>query len=136
MVGIEVQIMRTSFKFTFFTTAEGVEKIFKTMFELLELWQLNKLLRDSLMNDRIIYLKVSILSEFLIFQSNIFDSIIVEGKKVFLKKSCFTFIAGTLLHCLALYEILCIGIIEKRYFGDCDFSILYNQQSFLYQRRC
>ena len=46
------------------------------------------------MNDRILFLKVSILSEFLISQSNLFHAIIVEGKKVFLKESCFTFIAG------------------------------------------
>ena len=64
------------------------------------------------MNDRILFLKVSILSEFLISQSNFFHSIIVEGKKVFLKKSCFTFIAGILLNCLALYDILHMGIIE------------------------
>ena len=63
-------------------------------------------------NDRILFLKVTILSEFLISQSNLFQSIIVEGKKVFLKESCFTFIAGILLHCLVLYDILCMGIIE------------------------
>ena len=50
-----------------------------------------------------------ILSEFLIIQSNLFHSIIVEGKKSVLENS---FIAGILLHCLALYDILCIGIIE------------------------
>ena len=64
------------------------------------------------MNDRILFSKVSILSEFLIFQSNLFHSIIVEGKKVFLKMSCFTFIAGILLHCLVLFDTLYMGIIE------------------------
>ena len=64
------------------------------------------------MNDRIIFLKVTIHSQLLIPQSNLFHSIIVGGEKVFLKKSCFTFIAGTLLHCLVLYDILCMGIIE------------------------
>ena len=49
--------------------------------------------------------------------------------------SCFTFIAGILLDCLVLYDLLCMEIIEYRYFGDCDFSILQKQQSFLYQRR-
>ena len=67
---------------------------------------------DGLMNDRILFLKVSILLEFLISQSNFFHSIIVEGKKVFLKKSCFTFIVGILLNCLALYDILYMRIIE------------------------
>ena len=60
------------------------------------------------MNDRILFLNVSILSEFLIFQANSFHSIIVQGKKVFLKKSCFTFIAGILLRCLVLYNLLCM----------------------------
>ena len=75
--------------------------------------------RDGLMNDRILFhrilLKVLIFSEFLIFQSNLFHSIIVEGKKVFLKKSCFTFIAGVLLllHCLVLYDTLCMGIVLR-----------------------
>ena len=46
------------------------------------------------MNDRILFLKVSTLLEILILQSDLFHSIIVEGKNVFLKKSCFTFIAG------------------------------------------
>ena len=68
------------------------------------------LLGNGVMNDRILFLKVSILSEFLIFQSNLFHSVIVEGKNIFLNKSCFTFIAGILLHCLVLYDILCLGI--------------------------
>ena len=37
---------------------------------------------------------------------------------VFLKKLCFTFIAGILLHCLVLYDILRAGIIKQRYFGE------------------
>ena len=47
------------------------------------------------MNDIILFLKVSILSEFLIFQSNLFHSIIVEGK----------IMAGILLDCLVLYDM-------------------------------
>ena len=74
------------------------------------LWQLNVLLADDLMNDRIHFLKVIILSEFLISQSSLFHSITVEGKKVFLKS--FTLIGGILLHCFVLYDILCMGIIE------------------------
>ena len=64
------------------------------------------------MNDRILFLKVTILLEFLISQSNLFHFILVERKKVLLKKLCLTFIAGILLHCLVLYDILCMGIIE------------------------
>ena len=55
------------------------------------------------------FFRVLILSEILIFKSNLFHSTIVEGKKVFLKKSGFTFIEGILLHCLVLYDILCMG---------------------------
>ena len=66
------------------------------------------LLAHGLMNEKILFLKVTILSEFLISQSNLFHSIIVEGKNVCLKKSCFTFIAGVLLHCFVLYNLLCM----------------------------
>ena len=38
------------------------------------------------MIDRIIFVRVSVLSEFLIFQSNLFHSVITEEKQVFLKK--------------------------------------------------
>ena len=67
----------------------------------LGLWQLHVLLADGLMNDRILFLKVAILSEFLIFQSNLFHSIIVEGKKSVLEEVvfhiyCWNFIT---LHC-------------------------------------
>ena len=64
------------------------------------------------MNDRIQFLQVLILSEFLIFKPNLFHSTIVEGKKVLLKRSCFTVTAGILLHCLVQYDMLCRGIIE------------------------
>ena len=75
------------------------------------------LLGDGPVNDRILFFKVSILSEFLIFQSYLFHSVIVEGK-VFLKKLSFTFFIGNLLHCLSLYDILCVGAFEQRLFGD------------------
>ena len=48
----------------------------------LRLWQLSVLLADGLMNDKILFLKVTILSKCLISQSNLFHSIVVEGKKV------------------------------------------------------
>ena len=64
------------------------------------------------MNDRILFSKVSLHSVFLIFQSNLFQSIIIERKEIFLKKSCFTFVSGILLHRLVLCDIFCVGIIE------------------------
>ena len=64
------------------------------------------------MNDGIIFLKGSLLSDFLILQSNVSHSIIAEWKKVFLKKSRFAFIDGILLQCFDLYNIFCVGTIE------------------------
>ena len=65
--------MRASFNFTFSAAAERVERILKTVFELL--FKTNPY-------ETILFLKVSILSEFLIFQPNLFRSIIVDGKKM------------------------------------------------------
>ena len=71
------------------------------------------------MSDGIVSQKISILSELLIFQSNLFHSIFVEEKKVFLEvvfhTNCKNFIMLPFL-----YDILCAKIIEYRYFGDCD----------------
>ena len=149
IVGTVEKIVRPSFNFTFSTTAEGVRESWKLCLNLcslrwlkpslsrdrsfipLGLWQLNALLADGLMNDRILFRKVTILSvEFLISQSNLFRSIIVEGKKFFLKKLCFAFIAGILLHCFVLYDILCMGIIEYRHFRDCDLVFCENHKVF------
>ena len=83
----------------------------------LGLWQLNALLGDDVINDRIILLKASILSKPLIFQSNLFHSIIVEGKNVLSKKSCFNLLLEIYyIALLFLYGILilCIEIIEKK----------------------
>ena len=52
------------------------------------------------MIDRIIFVRVSVLSEFLIFQSNLFHSVITEEKQVFLKKNQ----SGILLRYLVLYD--------------------------------
>ena len=41
------------------------------------------------MKGKILFLKVSVSSEFLIFRSNLFHSIIVEGEKGFLEKVVF-----------------------------------------------
>ena len=83
----------------------------------LGLWQLNALLGDGVINDRIILLKASILSKPLIFQSNLFHSIIVEGKNVLSKKSCFNLLLEIYyIALLFLYGILilCVEIIEKK----------------------
>ena len=78
----------------------------------LVLWQVNVLLGDGLINVRILFSNVSIVSEFLMFQSNLLHSIIAEGKKVFMRNLCVTFISGSLLHCFVLYNMLYIGMID------------------------
>ena len=55
------------------------------------------------MIDRIIFVRVSVLSEFLIFQSNLFHSVITEEKQVFLKKNKVVF------YCVTLFSVT--GII-------------------------
>ena len=50
---------------------------------------MNMLLEDGLMNDRILFLKVTILSEFLISQPNLFHSIIIDGKRSVFEKVVF-----------------------------------------------
>ena len=52
----------------------------------LGLWQLKRLLADGLINFRILFLKILKLLEFLMLWSSLFHSIIVDGKKQFLKK--------------------------------------------------
>ena len=52
----------------------------------LGLWQLKRLLADDLINFRILFLKILKLLEFLMLWSSLFHSIIVDGKKQFLKK--------------------------------------------------
>ena len=65
------------------------------------------------MNDRIRFLKTSILSEFFLSSIQIYSTqLLLKEKKVFLKKSCFTFNTKILLDCLVLYDKLCVGIIE------------------------
>ena len=77
-------------------------------FILLGLWQLNVLLGDDLINGRILVILISSFQS-----SNLISSTQLSlKKKRFLKKSCFTFIAGILLHCLVLCDVLCVWIIQ------------------------
>ena len=62
----------------------------------LGLWQLKRLLADSLINFRILFLKILKLLEFLMLQSSLFHSIIVHGKKEFFKKVCLVLKKGIL----------------------------------------
>ena len=82
------------------------------------------LLGNGLINGRILFLEVLILSEFLIFQSNLFDSITVEGKKVFLTKPCFTFINGILIECTSDTVILVFHKNRKVFYTNVVFKSL------------
>ena len=63
---------------------------------LIPLWlqQLKKLLGVGLKNLRIFLLKIPKLSAFRMARSSLFHSMIADGKKVFLKKSCLILIKG------------------------------------------
>ena len=54
-----------------------------------------------ILNSRILFLKILKLLEFLILRSNLFHSIIVDGKKEFLEKVCLVLKKG----------ILCIFVV-------------------------
>ena len=78
--------MRTSYNFTFSTTAEQAERI---------LFFLKNFYFQSF-NLPILFTTLNYYCR----------------KKSVLGKPCFTFIAGILSHCLVLYDILRVGIIE------------------------
>ena len=65
-------------------------------------------------------LKTEILLEFLRLGSMLFHSIIVDGKKGFLKKLCFVLIRGILPTVLVAYGVLLTRMRFKRYF-ECSF---------------
>ena len=52
----------------------------------LGMWQLEIEFEDGLINFKILFLKAEKVSEFLIFMSKLFHSMIVDGKKEFLEK--------------------------------------------------
>ena len=79
------------------------------------------------------FLKSARLSEFLILESKLFHSIIVEGKKDLLKQSCLTLKRGILFICLVIYARLAVGVNSKRHMGD---SNLNKSQSGPYYNRC
>ena len=86
----------------------------------------------GLLKANICFLKIARLSEFLILESKLFHSVIVEGKKEFLKYSCLTLERGMLFLCHVIHASLAVGINSKRYLGDWFLIILKKRQSFLY----
>ena len=82
------------------------------------LWQPNILFAAGLINFKILRL-----GSFWISGSSLFHSIMTDGKKVFLKKLCLTLKWGILFVFLVEYGLINLGIIWKRYFGDCSLKI-------------
>ena len=61
------------------------------------------------------FLKSTSLSEFLILESKLFHSIVVQGKKEYLKLSFLTLKRGILFLCLVIYGCLVVFTNSKRY---------------------
>ena len=59
-------------------------------------WHLKRLLADGLINFRLFFLKILKLLEFFMLWSSLFHSVIVDGKKEFLKKVCLVLRRGIL----------------------------------------
>ena len=70
------------------------------------------------MNFKILLLKILKLLDFLIYGPRLFPSFIVEGKKEFLKKSCFVRSWGILSEFPEIFLVLSEGTSWKRYLGD------------------
>ena len=70
------------------------------------------------------FLNIERFPEFLILQSKLFHSNIVEGRNEFLKLLCFVWIAGILLLCLISRSLFKLEIKSKRYDGNFSFNIL------------
>ena len=84
------------------------------------------------MNLRIFDLKILSVSELRMLESNLFHSIMADGKYELLKNWCFTLIWGILKAFLVLYGHFDIGIISKRCFGHWFLYTLKKRHSFLY----
>ena len=86
---------------------------------LIPLWllQLKTLLGEGLINFRILFLKSTKRFEFRRVGSKLFHSMIVEGKKEFLKKLCLILKQGMLSTFLVAYAWVFWGISLKRYWG-------------------
>ena len=79
--------------------------------------QLQTLLEEGLINFRILFLETAKLFEFRKVESKMFHSVIVEGRKEFLKKLCLILKQGMLSTFLVAYECVFSGISLKRYWG-------------------
>ena len=72
---------------------------------------------DRRMNCKMYFLKINGLLEFRRLVSNLFHSMIVDGKKEFLKKLCFVFKKGKVETFLVVHNECLTEIKLKRYCG-------------------
>ena len=86
--------------------------------------KLNMFFGVGLLNFKIFFLKILRLGAFWISGSSLFHSMMTDGKKVFLKKLCLTLKWGILFPFLVKCDLVNLGIILKRYFGDWSFKVL------------
>ena len=98
----------------------------------LGLWQLETEFGDGRMN---LLLKTEKLSNFLRWGSRLFHSIMVDGRKEFLKKLRFLLRRGMLCIFRVEYNECLVGIKLNRYLGLWLYKTLWKRQSFLHQRR-
>ena len=77
-------------------------------------------------------LKILCVSELRMSESNLFHSIMVDGKYKFLKNWCFTLIWGILSVFLVLYGQFDCGIISESYFGHWPLYNFKKRHSFIY----
>ena len=84
---------------------------------LIPLWLSKTLLGEGLIKFRILFLKTTKLFKFRRVGSKFFHSLIVEGKKEFLKKLCLMLKKGILSTFLVAYAWFFSGISLKRYWG-------------------
>ena len=145
--------MGSSFNF-FSATAKWIEYILKTVFEfgprrLLSprlslvksitpsvLWKPKMLFAFGLIHFKSFNLKMLNISEFWMFESNLFHSIMVDRNYEFLKNWYFTLIWGIMCASLVLYWLLDCRITSERYFRHWFLHILKKKHSFLYESLC
>ena len=94
------------------------------------LWHPNMLFAVGLINFKILFLKILRLGAFWISGSNLFHSMMTDGKKVFLKKLCLTLKWGILFAFLAVYGLFNLGIILERYIGNWSFKFYKSSKVF------
>ena len=122
--------MEMNRRFNILTTAtDWIKRILKNIFERmltkmtppsldlvdnltpLGIWHSKTLLPERRMNFKRVFLNIFKLYELRMFWSNLFHSIIAEGKEGILKKSCFNLNRGTLLVFVILFVLTEVGLI-------------------------